>query len=76
MEKSLTKKPVEKLLPLTHQTNIHIWVVHYIVQQSALNAMEKKPNSAVKPQILFILNNSFLKGKWQNGRTLICTEQK
>jgi hypothetical protein len=50
--------------------------VHYIVQQSALNAMEKKPNSAVKPQILFILNNSFLKGKWQNGRTLICTEQK
>jgi hypothetical protein len=41
MEKSLTKNQLKNFIPLTHQTNIDIWVVHYIVQQSALNAMEK-----------------------------------
>jgi hypothetical protein len=29
----------------------------------------KKPNSAAKPQNLFILDSSFFKGKSQNGRT-------
>jgi len=49
-----------------HQTNIHIWVVHYIVQQSALNAMKKNQIQHINhssPQNLFILNSGFLRGK-------------
>jgi hypothetical protein len=66
MGKSLTKKPAENFISLIDQTNIHIWVVHYIVQQSALNAMQKNQIQQINhssPQNLFILNSGFLRGK-------------
>ncbi len=76
MEKSLTKKPAEKLHPSnTSNKYTHLGCALYS-SAICLECHGKKPNSAAKPQNLFILNSSFLKRKSQNGRTLICTEQK
>jgi hypothetical protein len=63
MEKSLTKKPAEKLHPSnTSNKYTHLGCALYSLT-IYLECHGKNPNSATKPQKIFILNSSFLKGK-------------
>jgi hypothetical protein len=76
MEKSLTKKPAEKFHPSNTSNKYTRLGCALYSSAICLECHGKKPNSAAKPHILKFLNSSFLKGKLQNGRTLICTDQK